>query len=916
MARRNGREYELTVRQEPKQARMCGVGGKADRRPIDPPPIVQLRVIDPSHRRPLTADSRASSPDGTPTSSASQSFLQNPYYFMFASLAKPDEDVELHWLKDGKTRCTTGSVVSSLYHLKDAEAGGSDAGFFVFPDLSVRTEGSYRLKLSLYEVVGTIEALAAFHGNTGRRSWPASLRGNYGPLVWRSAHVRWFPVDGRRGPGSLARAITPRAFGHAMRPSGVHGDGIGAMGPRRIDSSVYHCKSIFSAPFYVYTAKKFPGMEESTPLSCSLADQGIKIRIRKDIRVRKRPMQGLSETPIPIPLAGQPPPSGAFGPVPVRLDDPDPEDDRERDRDDRRGPDSDAGRDKDSDQEYDRGRGADSDRESPREEPRRLAVRRETAGEHMTGGSAAPGRRHSASDRGLKRARGDDGGILVNTTAAAPERLSNGPAASPVSAGPSSASVSGATGWGAIDPALNPPPPPSTVQAPPPATSAADHHYAPAPTSGPPSSYEHRYAAAPPHSVAPAPAPVPVPASAPAGVPPYHYEPHGHHAPPPGHHYPAAPPPHHYSHSAPPPLHQHPPPSAYAYPPTPAPAQSGWYESYPHHYPHHPPPHHAPPHPPPRYGEYPAYAPPAPQGYYYEHPPQHHQPQHQQHHAPPPPPPGHHVHHSYHPGYPPQPGPPSPPSAPAPMQYDYAPPSTAGSTGDNRSQGASAHVSSSGSRAYPGTPYASAPPAPAPGPATHSASQQHYAPPPPQQGYTSQYAHAPSQPQSQAPAPSQGRGHYQLSTPPHPTQGYSSYPPAPGTSGGSASMSSPVSAGGAGPPSAGPSSAGGAGSAEPAWGYSQGANANTWGVGGSGVMMQNDPYAPYTGGGNAGSSGRDMQRVQLAPLRVGQTTTPPGSGERSGHGKKNPLSIGNIISDDTGECWYVLRQTRKRFHFR
>ncbi|KAL4257734.1 hypothetical protein AB1N83_010497 [Pleurotus pulmonarius] len=44
-------EYELTVRQEPKQARMCGIGGKADRRPIDPPPIVQLRVIDPSHRR-------------------------------------------------------------------------------------------------------------------------------------------------------------------------------------------------------------------------------------------------------------------------------------------------------------------------------------------------------------------------------------------------------------------------------------------------------------------------------------------------------------------------------------------------------------------------------------------------------------------------------------------------------------------------------------------------------------------------------------------------------------------------------------------------------------------------------------------------------------------------------------------------
>ena len=34
--------------------------------------------------------------------------------------------------------------------------------------------------------------------------------------------------------------------------------------------------------------------KESTPLSCSLADQGIKIRIRKDIRVRKRPIAALA----------------------------------------------------------------------------------------------------------------------------------------------------------------------------------------------------------------------------------------------------------------------------------------------------------------------------------------------------------------------------------------------------------------------------------------------------------------------------------------------------------------------------------------------------------------------------------------------------------------------------------------------
>lgn len=38
----------------------------------------------------------------------------------------------------------------------------------------------------------------------------------------------------------------------------------------------------FSETFQVYSAKKFPGVIESTPLSKSFASQGIKIPIRKD----------------------------------------------------------------------------------------------------------------------------------------------------------------------------------------------------------------------------------------------------------------------------------------------------------------------------------------------------------------------------------------------------------------------------------------------------------------------------------------------------------------------------------------------------------------------------------------------------------------------------------------------------------
>lgn len=70
---------------------------------------------------------------------------------MNATLVQADDQQDLHLLKDGKTRYTLGSTVSSLFQLKDEDK--SDAGFFVFPDLSVRVEGDFRLKLDLYEIV-------------------------------------------------------------------------------------------------------------------------------------------------------------------------------------------------------------------------------------------------------------------------------------------------------------------------------------------------------------------------------------------------------------------------------------------------------------------------------------------------------------------------------------------------------------------------------------------------------------------------------------------------------------------------------------------------------------------------------------------------------------------------------------------
>ncbi|KAJ2076578.1 hypothetical protein H4R24_005620 [Coemansia sp. RSA 988] len=118
---------------------------------------------------------------------------------MYATLMDERGERELNTLSDKKARTMTGSVVASLAHLKDVD--GNDGAFFVFPDLSVRCEGVYRLKFSLFEIVG---------------------------------------------------------------------------------NQVFFCKSITSTMFTVYSAKKFPGMEESTHLTKLFAEQGLKIRVRKE----------------------------------------------------------------------------------------------------------------------------------------------------------------------------------------------------------------------------------------------------------------------------------------------------------------------------------------------------------------------------------------------------------------------------------------------------------------------------------------------------------------------------------------------------------------------------------------------------------------------------------------------------------
>ncbi|OAD02701.1 hypothetical protein MUCCIDRAFT_82770 [Mucor lusitanicus CBS 277.49] len=186
---REKRTYELVVCQQPLHARMCGFGEK-DRRPIDPPPIVQLIVKQQGQDSPVDVQ-----------------MLQIPFFVLHVTLWSDDRSEERNIISNPPkcTRVLMGSLVSSPSLLKNPE--GEQGLYFAFPDLSIRTEGRYTLRFSLMKLVNS---------------------------------------DFQENAKSKIVA------------------------------------QVFSDPFTVYSAKKFPGMTESTELSKAFAKQGLKIPIRND----------------------------------------------------------------------------------------------------------------------------------------------------------------------------------------------------------------------------------------------------------------------------------------------------------------------------------------------------------------------------------------------------------------------------------------------------------------------------------------------------------------------------------------------------------------------------------------------------------------------------------------------------------
>ncbi|KAG2212266.1 hypothetical protein INT47_001625 [Mucor saturninus] len=138
-------QYSIRVVQNPIRARCCGFGEK-DRRPIDPPPILELIATDshgnrielkPEDSILFLAQCELYGADRcenrtivyTPWSSMTPSFLEDGVH----KHGKPEY-----------VRNLIGSTVSNAYHLyNQSDQPGT---YFIFHDLSVRTEGTFTLK--------------------------------------------------------------------------------------------------------------------------------------------------------------------------------------------------------------------------------------------------------------------------------------------------------------------------------------------------------------------------------------------------------------------------------------------------------------------------------------------------------------------------------------------------------------------------------------------------------------------------------------------------------------------------------------------------------------------------------------------------------------------------------------------------
>ncbi|KAI9258474.1 rab-GTPase-TBC domain-containing protein [Sporodiniella umbellata] len=228
------KKYKLKILQNPNRARSCGFGEK-DRRPIDPPPILQLFIEQPDGRLVNAIH------DGEDVFRSlvqcdlySEDRKENLNLVYNPSTTSHDDALGgtlLSFEEPQPTRSLMGALVSSAYQLNDKN--DQPGIFYIFQDLSVRIGGTFCLKFMFMNLAAGLK--------TSVVSDPMTMSSDVTEFLFSDPFIVY---SAKNFPGMTGN------------------------------------------PYFAYCPSLTSGLD-STPLSQCFAQQGIKISIRKGRRIRR-----------------------------------------------------------------------------------------------------------------------------------------------------------------------------------------------------------------------------------------------------------------------------------------------------------------------------------------------------------------------------------------------------------------------------------------------------------------------------------------------------------------------------------------------------------------------------------------------------------------------------------------------------
>ncbi|KAL4929211.1 velvet factor family protein [Aspergillus undulatus] len=287
----DGRIWSLQVVQQPIRARMCGFGDK-DRRPITPPPCIRLVVRDAQTEKEIDINE-----------------MDTTFYVIMADLWTADGTHEVNLVKHSATSPSISTAMSSSYppppHPTSPEYSSA------YPQNPYNAPVGYPPVGSYYGSNPQLQYQNAY-GNPQAQYYPPMYGGGMAQPPQIPAAQPAGPSAGGMYTRNLIGCLSASAFrltdpdnkigvwfilqDLSVRTEGVFRlkfsfANVGRAVSDLNDSQVVEVinrgsapilATAFSEPFQVFSAKKFPGVIESTALSKCFALQGIKIPIRKD----------------------------------------------------------------------------------------------------------------------------------------------------------------------------------------------------------------------------------------------------------------------------------------------------------------------------------------------------------------------------------------------------------------------------------------------------------------------------------------------------------------------------------------------------------------------------------------------------------------------------------------------------------